>query len=48
MHNNSPPKPDEAGHDPPPEGPGPAGLTEKLTAASAKRARRVLAAEVRK
>jgi hypothetical protein len=32
----------------PPEGRGPAGLTERLTAASARRARRVLAAEVRK
>ena len=32
----------------PPEGRGPAGLTERLAAASARRARRVLAAEVRK
>ena len=32
----------------PPEGRGSAGLTERLAAASARRARRVLAAEVRK
>ena len=32
----------------PPEGRGPADLTERLTAASARRARRVLTAEVRK
>jgi hypothetical protein len=32
----------------PPEGRGPVGLTERLAAASARRARRVLAAEVRK
>ncbi len=32
----------------PPAGRGPAGLTERLAAASARRARRVLAAEVRK
>ena len=32
----------------PPEGRGPAGLTERLAAARARRARRVLAAEVRK